>query len=405
MKAKDVILIVFDEEQHFNDNLELLGKDSFKKIIRINSFEDFEKELLLIEDNEYIFLVIHAFYTNRIRGIQKFFGSGIKEKYPNLSYKYISEGVTATIQKEMIDHGINEVESVCQYYKVKQLIQNDEVKVVRKDEIFKSPEYKGVNNSVISSNSLADESIKVDYVIITALEDDEMEKILPLVQKEGQLDNSKHHIEYGHFIDKPEKKVAYVSQLSTGMVDASILATEMLVRFKPKFLIMPGVLGGKPEDTNIGDIIVSTKVFTIDKGKLTDEEFRKELEVINTDSGYITLFKRERTNIKRFIEDKNSTRSDNISIHFDPIACVRQVIDREGYFVENISSVDRKTIGLEMESYGIARACELVNNGNTIPLIIKSVMDNTAQKADDAKKYAAWTSAMFVKYIILNDLI
>ena len=58
-----------------------------------------------------------------------------------------------------------------------------------------------------------------------------------------------------------------------------------------------------------------------------------------------------------------------------------------------------------MESYGIARACELVNNGVTIPLIIKSVMDNTSGKTDDSKKYAAWTSAMFIKYVIIYDLI
>ena len=164
-------------------------------------------------------------------------------------------------------------------------------------------------------------------------------------------------------------------------------------------------MGGKPVDTKIGDVIVSTKVFTIDKGKMTDTEFRKELETTNTDSAAITLFRRNKLNIERFIQDQNLTRRDNTLIHFEPVACVRHVIDKKDYFAEHISVNDRKTIGLEMESYGIARACELVNDRKTIPLIIKSVMDNTMGKNDDAKKYAAWTSAMFLKYIVINDLI
>ena len=32
-------------------------------------------------------------------------------------------------------------------------------------------------------------------------------------------------------------------------------------------------------------------------------------------------------------------------------------------------------------------------------------MDNTFAKTDGAKTYAAWTSAMFVRYILENDLI
>jgi len=61
---------------------------------------------------------------------------------------------------------------------------------------------------------------------------------------------------------------------------------------------------------------------------------------------------------------------------------------------------DRKTLGLEMEGYGIARACQIANNGNTKSLIIKSVMDKTAGKDDSVKKEAAQNSANFVMKII-----
>lgn len=168
---------------------------------------------------------------------------------------------------------------------------------------------------------------------------------------------------------------------------------------------MPGVLGGKPKDTSIGDIVVSTKVFTIDKGKLTEEEFKREIESANTNSAYITAFKRDKDKAINYIKTNDPTRKNNINIHFEPIACVRQVIDQKGFFIENVSTVERKAIALEMESYGIARACELVNDGKTVPLIIKAVMDNTRDKTDGAKTYASWTSAMFIKYALENNLI
>lgn len=80
------------------------------------------------------------------------------------------------------------------------------------------------------------------------------------------------------------------------MVDAAILASEILIRFKPKYLIMTGVLGGKPNETNIGDVIIATKVFEIDKGKITETGFKKETSVSS-------IMSKE---IKRFIEVKRN---------------------------------------------------------------------------------------------------
>lgn len=396
MNASEVVLLVYDEKEHYDKNLQFLGKSQFKDIKLVENLQDLNEVISKIDDNTFIFLAVHTFFTLEQKGIRTFLTSGIKDKYPLLDEIYISEGNGVVIKKELLDHEISLNKDICRYHQVKTFIEKEDVKLYTKKEVLENKP-KLINNQK--------EEFQINYVIITALEEDEMAQVLPLIKKEGRIENSVHNIEYGSFVDKPNKKVAYVSQLSTGMVDASILATEMILRFKPKFLIMNGVMGGKPEDTNIGDVIVSTKVFTIDKGKLTASEFKRELETSNTDGATISLFKRNKALIERFIQDENKTRNDTTSIHFEPVACVRQVIDKEGYFAEEISINDRKVIGLEMESYGIARACELVNDKKTIPLIIKSVMDNTMEKTDDAKKYAAWTSAMFLKYIIVHDLI
>jgi len=47
------------------------------------------------------------------------------------------------------------------------------------------------------------------------------------------------------------------------------------------------------------------------------------------------------------------------------MACSTAVINKKDE-LENIAlEKDRKTVALEMESYGIARACKITNNGNT----------------------------------------
>jgi len=63
-----------------------------------------------------------------------------------------------------------------------------------------------------------------------------------------------------------------------------------------------------------------------------------------------------------------------------------------------------------MESYGVARACHFANNGETVPIIFKSVMDFTNNKSDivnkiDVKGFAAWTSAQFMKCLFEMDII
>lgn len=406
MDTNKINLIVFDEQENFDKTKDLLGYEgaTVKRFFCIQSLAQLKNIIDdQLNDDDYFFLIIHVFgKTGNLQGIVKFKNSGILEKYPNMEYMFISEGnKQEDIQKSMIDNQID-VQKVFKYHQVLTQLRDNKFKYYSKKELLNSEHPKTLAHQEINMN---DNYPQCDYAIITALEEDEMAKLLPLIEKEGEIKNDKHLIEYGHFKGKKNKKIVYASQLATGMIDASILATELIIRFKPKYLIMTGVLGGKPEDSNIGDVIVANKVFTIDKGKITKLGFKKEIEGSNTDGSNITKFKREKQKIIDFIRDEDTIYKRNVNIHFGSIACVRQVIDVPGYFEDKISIIDRKAIALEMESYGIARACELINDGKTIPLIIKSVMDNTQDKTDGAKTYAAWSSAMFVKYILENDLI
>lgn len=265
------------------------------------------------------------------------------------------------------------------------------------------PESEKVINIEKQDNMNKEESI--DYAIITALEDDEMEKVLPFISKTSEVDDTNNYIEIGVFKDNTKKKIVYASQHTTGMVDASILASELIIRFSPQFLIMVGVLGGKPEDTNIGDVIIATKVFEVDRGKITETGFKKETSVATITNKEVRKINREKKQIEKYLNEIDETRKTEVKLHFGPIACVNQVIDLSGFFEDKVVSIDRKAIALEMESFAVVRACELLNSGRTTPIIIKSVMDNTQNKEDNAKTYAAWTSAKTLEFILKNNII
>ena len=400
METKEITLLVWDSSENFNLNTtqRSLGSGNvFKSLRQFNCLDMFDKIIDKIEDDEKLLLCCHVGYGDFGLYLD-FKNSGITEKYNIVSVHYLSSiGESATIKyKEQF----GEFEKILFYNKFIQNVRAGDIKPFTKQTLMniKSKEKGGEMNKAID--------IKIDYVIITALEEDEMEKVLPFIKKEGCLDfDKKLLIEHGHFISDTSIKIAYASQPTTGMIDAAILGTRMIMEFSPKFIIMAGVLGGKPQDTNIGDIIVSSKVFTIDKGKLTDTELEREIENSNIESAHIVKLKREKNKILKYIKKLDETRKGNLNIHFGPLACVRQVVDKKGYFEDNITILERKAIGLEMEAYGIVRACELINNGNTSPIIIKSVMDNTIDKTDNSKTYAAWTSATFIKYLFENKLI
>ncbi len=408
MDTSEINLIVFDDKENHKKTMNLLGyeRDTLKNFFCVQSLSQFNDVIEnQLNDDDLIFVVVHVFgTTTNLKGISKFKASGISDRYPRLKYMFISEGNKQDdVQKLMIDNDFP-VKKVYKYHQVRDEIKSDRLKAITIKQLFGSDDTEGTIIREELNNGDKQQHLQYDYAIITALEKDEMEKILPMIEKKGKINNSKHLIEHGHIKGFESKKVIYASQQATGMIDAAILATELL-QFKPKYLIMAGVLGGKPKKTKIGDVVVATKTFTVDKGKIDKLGFHPDTEASSNENACITSLRRERTKITSYLRTADKTRNSQIKIHFGPIGCVRQVIDLEGFFQDTINTVERKAIALEMESYAVSRSCELVNEGRTKALIIKSVMDNTIDKDNDGKPYAGWSSAMFVKYILENDLI
>lgn len=247
---------------------------------------------------------------------------------------------------------------------------------------------------------------RFDVAIITAIFKDEFENIKPIlndvqeledetkIYKAGKLENSKGR----------EISVVAINQDKTGIVDAAVLATEIINKFNPEYLIMTGVCGGHGDEINLGDIVVASKVFLHQKGKETNVGFQNEVSQCELNAKLINIIRDNGEEILRLVKEGDPSRSSGLQLHIEPMSCGLSVINKNDYFKDNISKIDRNIIAVDMESFSIVRACQYSNDNKTQPIIIKSIMDKTINKDDNVKAYAGYTSAQFALHLIKEVL-
>jgi len=278
------------------------------------------------------------------------------------------------------------------------------------------------------------EEKEIDYAIITALYHNEMEEVLRAFSI--GIESRKVFGEYFGFEFKyNSKNIIFMYQHQMGMVDSALLTSEIMLKYNPKYLFMPGVCAGS-DKTKFGDIIIAKRIQLFQTGKLKNETF--ELESTTADIDKLTLqtivavgkdiMKEIQEEFSEEIEEEmlegfeekfdekpqekqkvlktfdEFRKRKKITPHDRPTACSTFVLDKDGYFDNLRKTFDRKMIGLEMEGYGVARASEIINN-RTKAIMIKSVMDKSNDKSDFFKGFAAYVSAQFVKKLIDKNVL
>lgn len=220
-------------------------------------------------------------------------------------------------------------------------------------------------------------------------------------------------IYYKTILRHNEKEISIVSaeQSNMGMVEASILSTKIIMNFHPQYLIMPGIAAGIRKN-HYGDIMFPNAVYDYSSGKFSSNEDDKiEFE---PDPKFCTLsqdiIEKSKQNFSEILDKikgnfTGEKPSDSLSLIADgPLACGSAVIANKLVVDGMVKTHVRKVIGLDMESYGVFRACEILDS-NCKPICIKSICDFADKgKNDQYQSYAAYTSAAFTKYFIENQL-
>ncbi len=198
---------------------------------------------------------------------------------------------------------------------------------------------------------------------------------------------------------------------------SAALTAKLLYYFRPRYLFMTGIAAAVDRaDANLGDILVAKKVWDGASGKIkTDEDgnviFYPDYHELPLDAdmqAIVTRLKSDRQLLNSIEESyayqagKPKTR---LQLHLGPIASVPAVLSSKEE-VEKIQTHCRKLLGIEMEGFGVFYAAS--NSAHPRPqytVLVKSVTDYAdPEKSDDYQDYAMYTSAVFTKYIIMNEL-
>jgi nucleoside phosphorylase len=190
---------------------------------------------------------------------------------------------------------------------------------------------------------------------------------------------------------------------SMGLTAASIVTTQLIMQFRPRIVMMIGIAAGTRDGgKEFGDVLVADPSVDYNSGKVV---WSNGVRGFLPDPYPIGLNPRLRSVLLRFqgsnqvfreIRDGwNGPLPDTLNrMHLGPVGASDQVIDDASRILE-IQRNWRKLIGVEMETYGVYRACHESPDPKPRFVSFKSVCDFAAEKSDSWQDYAAYVAAQF----------
>lgn len=195
------------------------------------------------------------------------------------------------------------------------------------------------------------------------------------------------------------------------------MTSKVIIHFEPQYILMTGIAAGLDKDFQFGDIMVGTDIWNYSSGKYEEISENDTTKVIlSPDPKHIPIsqFLQSSLTSHKYDELLDSIKNqypqlppvqNNPRVHFGPIACGVAVVASQEIVQQQVKAHGRKTIGLDMESYGVCYAAQTTITKETPVIIVKSISDlANVEKDDSAQPYAAYTSAKFAENLIRNIL-
>lgn len=272
------------------------------------------------------------------------------------------------------------------------------------------------------------ESVKIqpyDVAIITALAFPELEAVMKLGNKEWKkviIENDSTTY-FRNTFEAGDKKIEVIAACADqmGFTAASHLSTKIILYFRPRYIIMTGILAGiKEKELGFGDIIFAEQSWDYGSGKMVqvnsedsedikDVKFEPDLRPIQLSADLkskVTSFQLTHGAILDKIQNEwaGDSPATKLKMHLGPVASGSYVIANTETLAE-IKKHQRKLLGVEMETYGVYYAAEHSPKAQTKAISIKSVTDyGDGEKNDKYHKYAAYTSANAAFHFIAKEL-
>ncbi|WP_317898935.1 5'-methylthioadenosine/S-adenosylhomocysteine nucleosidase family protein [Aurantibacillus circumpalustris] len=188
--------------------------------------------------------------------------------------------------------------------------------------------------------------------------------------------------------------VLVFSKNQMGMPITGVALTQVIEKYKPKYVLFVGTCAGLKKDKNLnkGDVLIPEYIYCHDSGRHGKSGFKFEHR--HYDVG---------PSLHQMANDMILNSKYNFNINTDCGFCSgASVISNAQMRDQIIKAAGRKVLGLDMEAYVIAIINQLYTDVETI--VIKGIMDFGVRKNDEFKKLAI-SNAIKVSFDLMNYII
>lgn len=209
-------------------------------------------------------------------------------------------------------------------------------------------------------------------------------------------------------------KIIAASSERMGMPASTALATKVILQFRPKYILMTGIMAGVSGRVNLGDVVIPHPVWDWGSGKWVPDPDNKEGQPHSRfliDPFQFTVDTAVLKQIRNIQKDDSllfelrkkfghGAPNTDTKVHIGAAASGASVLSDKSTF-KNIMDQHRKLLGIEMEAFGLHSAVESSSKPRPIPVCIKAVVDYGDQdKSDDVHAYGTYISAQIGKRLV-----
>jgi nucleoside phosphorylase len=190
-------------------------------------------------------------------------------------------------------------------------------------------------------------NMTVDFLIITALPE-ELEALRSYLPHGTRVDSG--HCELTYYVGSldTEQSASYSYGLTClyqmGNTESGVCTSYAIRDLDPSYVIMFGIAAGIKERANLCDVVVATRVFYYAQAKLHPAVVEVRPQSYQAD-----------TLLCNKLKDFASSYDAGFKVMFGPFAVGEKVV-ADSRTIEDLQKYEPKLLGVEMESYGVARA-------------------------------------------------
>lgn len=211
--------------------------------------------------------------------------------------------------------------------------------------------------------------------------------------------------EKGEFAGKNKDWQVLIAEAGAGNQNAAFETERAITFFEPKIAFFIGIAGGL-KDAEVGDIVVGTKIYGYESGKV-EETFKVRPNVGESSYSLIQKAKATARNTKWYSRIPSRRESDNPKIYHGAIAAGEKVIaSTEAEIYKFLKQNYNDALAIEMEGRGFLAALHANESVQSIVLRgISDLLNNKSDSSDSNRQKTASNHVSAFAFEMLSNLV